>query len=199
MLQPTGATGVGRRLFGIGEHRDSFVQRTQLSADNNDGVQRAGNELEKIIHDRDLAMRERETYVEQKMHDMVTKPWATVHPLKLKRDELRDEALVRQAERQVKADQKLLSEAKSVSAHDKKLWSVAVARKSLQMDSDREEQQQRRDKAMGHLAAKHLQQHLLHVHPVPSRISARTPHPAPRGTLQMRACWPAQHTMVLTP
>lgn len=86
---------------------------------------------------------------------MVTKPWATVHPLKLKRDEKRDEALVKQAERQVKADQRLLNEAKTVSEHDKKLFSVAVARKSLQFQNAKESERDRRGLARAHLAAKH--------------------------------------------
>ena len=132
--------------------------RRLLGARLSDGVNRAGNELEKIIASRDLAMREREKHVEAAMHDMVTTPWATVHPLKLKRDEMRDEALVKQAERQVKADQKLLSEAKTVSAHDKKLWTVAVARKSLSMNPAPQREEVRKQ-AIGHLAAKQDQAH----------------------------------------
>lgn len=103
---------------------------------------------------------------------MVTKPWATVHPLKLKRDETRDEALVKQAERQVKADQKLLDEAKTVSEHDKKLFSVAVARKSLQIENDKEEQRHRRKVAQAHLAAKH-QSLSTARHPVCTPIHTR--------------------------
>ena len=132
--------------------------RRLLGARLSDGVNRAGNELEKIIASRDLAMREREKHVEAAMHDMVTTPWATVHPLKLKRDEMRDEALVKQAERQVKADQKLLGEAKTVSAHDKKLWTVAVARKSLSMNPAPQREEVRKQ-AIGHLAAKQDQAH----------------------------------------
>ena len=86
---PCGGAAAGRHLLGIG-------LRTELSE--TDGVNRAGAELEKIIHQRDIEMQKRARYVESKMHDMVTKPWATVHPLKLKRDERRDEALVRHME-----------------------------------------------------------------------------------------------------
>jgi len=78
-----------------------------------------------------------------------------VHPLKLKRDEKRDEALVKQAERQVKADQQLLKEAKTVSEHDKKLFSVAVARKSLEIDDDKDAEMDRRHAALARLAGKH--------------------------------------------
>ena len=137
--------------------------RMLLSDDNDDGVNRAGEELEKIVHQRDLEMQARAKYVEKKMHDLVTSPWANVHPMKLERDERRDEALVKQAERQVKADRKLLKEAKSVSEHDKKLLNVAVARKNLLIDSDAEQDSQRRQQAIAHLALKHLQ------HPTPVR------------------------------
>jgi hypothetical protein len=146
VVPPRGADG----LWGSGGR-----QRALLSADNDDGINRAGEELEKIIHQRDLAMQARATYVKEKMHDMVTKPWATVHPLKLKRDEKRDEALVKQAERQVKADQQLLKEAKTVSEHDKKLFSVAVARKSLEIDDDKDAEMDRRHAALARLAGKH--------------------------------------------
>lgn len=148
---------------------------------------RAGKALEKIIHQRDIEMQKRALYVENKMHDMVTKPWATVHPLKLKRDERRDEALVRQAKRQVKADQRLLKEAMSVSEHDKKLLTVAAARKSLQIDGEAEEDAHRRDAAMAHLATKHNQAHSAAVHPVspPPRSRAALhsePVPQARGS-----------------
>jgi hypothetical protein len=143
---------------------------------------RAGKALEKIIHQRDIEMQKRALYVEQKMHDMVTKPWATVHPLKLKRDERRDEALVRQAKRQVKADQRLLKEAMSVSEHDKKLLTVAAARKSLQIDGEAEEDTHRRDATMVHLATKHDHAHSAALHPV-------SPPPSPRR-VAFRACAP---------
>lgn len=45
--------------------------RQLLSKDNGDGVNRAGEELEKIIHQRDLAMQARESYVKRKMHGTV--------------------------------------------------------------------------------------------------------------------------------
>ena len=115
-------------------------------------------------------MQKRARYVESKMHDMVTKPWATVHPLKLKRDERRDEALVRQAERQVKADQRLLKEAKTVSEHDKKLLTVAAARKSLQIDGD-EEDAHRRQVAKAHLATKQRHAHSAALHPALHALS----------------------------
>ncbi len=158
----------GRRLLGIS-------LRTQLSEDG-DGMTRAGKALEKIIHQRDIEMQKRALYVEKKMHDMVTKPWATVHPLKLKRDERRDEALVRQAKRQVKADQRLLKEAMSVSEHDKKLLTVAAARKSLQIDGEADEHAHRRDAAMAHLATKQNHAHSAALHPV-------CPPPCPRAAL----------------
>jgi hypothetical protein len=165
----------GRRLLGIS-------LRTQLSEDG-DGMTRAGKALEKIIHQRDIEMQKRALYVENKMHDMVTKPWATVHPLKLKRDERRDEALVRQAKRQVKADQRLLKEAMSVSEHDKKLLTVAAARKSLQIDGEAEEDAHRRDAAIAHLATKRNHAHSPALHPVP-------PPPVPAAAFAFRACAP---------
>ena len=151
----------------------------------------AGAELEKIIASRDVAMKARETYVENKMHQMVTKPWATVHPLKLERDERRDEALVKQAERQVKADQRLLSEAKSVSEHDKKLLKVAVARKSLslQIDSDSEDAQ-RRQQAVARLSAKQHHAHSATLHPVCTpALCANPPFPLPNPILN----WVVSH------
>lgn len=166
-----------RRLLWVHE---SHRRRTLLSQDDDSerGMNTAGVELEKIIASRDLAMKARETYVETKMHDMVTKPWATVHPLKLKRDERRDEALVKQAERQVKADQRLLSEAKSVSEHDKKLLNVAVARKSLQIDSDSEQDDQRRQ-AVARLSAKQHHAHSATLHPVFPRTQPHSAHYPP--------------------
>jgi hypothetical protein len=168
-------------------------QRTLLSQedDSEPGMNTAGAELEKIIASRDVAMKARETYVENKMHQMVTKPWATVHPLKLERDERLDEALVKQAERQVKADQRLLSEAKSVSEHDKKLLKVAVARKSLslQIDSDSEDAQ-RRQQAVARLSAKQHHAHSATLHPVCTpALCPNPPFPLPNPILN----WVVSH------
>ena len=174
---PCGGAAAGRHLLGIG-------LRTELSE--TDGVNRAGAELEKIIHQRDIEMQKRARYVESKMHDMVTKPWATVHPLKLKRDERRDEALVRQAERQVKADQRLLKEAKTVSEHDKKLLTVAAARKSLQIDGD-EEDAHRRQVAKAHLATKQRHAHSAALHPVFLPAPVPVPHRVQSACASLRA------------
>eukprot|EP00960_Hanusia_phi_P072235 767734-Hanusia_phi.AAC.12 len=74
-----------------------------------------------------------------------------MHPQRLEREEKRDEALVRQAKRQVEEDQRMLKEARTVSNHDEKmLVKVAVARKSLQMDDG----SSRKQKAINNLKVK---------------------------------------------
>lgn len=103
--------------------------------ENVQGMGTADKALQEIIHARDIEMEHRAEHVEAKMKEMVTEPWATMHPEKLERAQKRDEMLVKQAEQQAKEDERLLQRAQSISSHDKKLVAVAQARKGLMMPS----------------------------------------------------------------
>eukprot|EP00281_Chroomonas_sp_CCMP1168_P005363 CAMPEP_0206266248 /NCGR_PEP_ID=MMETSP0047_2-20121206/30463_1 /ASSEMBLY_ACC=CAM_ASM_000192 /TAXON_ID=195065 /ORGANISM="Chroomonas mesostigmatica_cf, Strain CCMP1168" /LENGTH=60 /DNA_ID=CAMNT_0053694269 /DNA_START=1 /DNA_END=180 /DNA_ORIENTATION=+ len=59
---------------------------------------------------------------------MVTTPWATMHPLRLEREEKRDETLVEQAKLQREQDSKLLDAARTMHEHDQRLVKQEEAR-----------------------------------------------------------------------